>query len=335
MGTIRSKLESLGGLTREHGGLGMIRYVGHRIERLVRRDLLRQRYVIKRIHGRSMVLDLHDEGISRQLFHCRDRERDTQDLLARVLHEGMTVLDVGANIGYYVLLELDLVGPSGRLLAVEPIAENVELLSRNLAENGVAGRVVLRSVGVSDRKGTATVFLSERRNLHTFAPADERPPDDVSPGTDAPTAELRVTTLSELARSLGPFDFVRMDIEGYEVEAIRGMEEGLRGGWLRPAILFETHPPKYLRPGHALGAPLELLFEHGYRVGALSSTRHRESAATYARLGYRPERVLWTDGDQRAIYADVSREHARELLRTSTEVRSVLLLPPPDPVRRN
>ncbi len=307
----------------------MLAYAGRRLERLFRRHLLGQHFVIKRIHSHRLFLDLHDEGISRHLLHCRDRERDTLYILRQVLQPGMTVLDVGANIGYYVLLELDLIGRQGFIHAVEPIPDNVELLRRNLAANGFDDVVRIEMVGISDRIGRETMYLSERhRNLHTFCPVDDKPADDVSPRTDAPTMEVGVTTLAEFARGKGRIDFVRMDIEGYEIEAIQGMQLGVEEGWLRPTLLFEVHPIKYREPAHSMRSCLDWLFRNGYRTSMLSSTDHRRTGPVFAGLGYSPERTLWTDGDLRAIYRDIDARHAATLVCEAEAVRSIVLAPP-------
>ena len=60
---------------------------------------------------------------------------DHKFLLDKTLKPGSVVLDMGANIGYYALMELNLIGPEGRLIAIEPSPWNVELLNKNLDLN--------------------------------------------------------------------------------------------------------------------------------------------------------------------------------------------------------
>lgn len=79
-----------------------------------------RRYLEKRIYDYRMRLDLSDRGISRTLLLFGRRELEHKVMLERVLRPGMTVLDIGANIGYYALMELRLIGPGGTLVAVEP-----------------------------------------------------------------------------------------------------------------------------------------------------------------------------------------------------------------------
>ena len=86
-----------------------------------------------------MFLDLQDRGISRTLLLFGERELEHKKMLEEVLEPGMSVLDIGANIGYYALMELNLIGKTGNLIAVEPSPSNVDLLKRNLSLNGYLG----------------------------------------------------------------------------------------------------------------------------------------------------------------------------------------------------
>src|SRR5690348_12551083 len=79
-----------------------------------------RRFVERSVFHYRMLLDLQDRGISRTLLLCGERELEHKIMVERVLHPGMTVLDIGANIGYYALMELALIQPGGTLIAVEP-----------------------------------------------------------------------------------------------------------------------------------------------------------------------------------------------------------------------
>ena len=318
------KIDVLYHLWRERGTLGMPSYLAHRVERLFRRRVLRQRTQIKCVHRQVMELDLFDEGISRELLHCDVRERETLIILNRMLREGMTVLDVGANIGYYVLLEADLVGEHGFVYAVEPAPGNVQRLSHNVALNGLTHRVQILPLGIASHDGVMNLYLSDQCNLHTFYPLDADAIDDHAPTTAAPTTPVQMKTISELAATLPrAIDLIRMDIEGFEVEAIEGMASLLQGG-VRPAILFEAHPQAYREPDHSLRGALLQLEQLGYSPRFVASTRHAMTESSFARHGYRPQQVLWTGADQRGLYADLSMCDLIELLREGC-VRTVCL----------
>ena len=82
-----------------------------------------------------MKLDLQDKGIGRTLWLYGERELDHKWMLEQTLQPGSRVLDIGANIGYYAIMEQVLVGDSGEVVAVEPSPSNVRLLRENTAFN--------------------------------------------------------------------------------------------------------------------------------------------------------------------------------------------------------
>ena len=153
---------------RDRGALTLIRAIGNQAKAGLHSKLLRRRFLEKRIHDYRMLIDLDDRGISRSLLLFGTREVDHKVLLERIARPGMTVFDIGANIGYYALMELGLIGPSGRMLAIEPSPSNIALLRRNLALNGEGDRITVLEGAVSDAPGTASFHLSAHSNLGTF-----------------------------------------------------------------------------------------------------------------------------------------------------------------------
>ena len=82
-----------------------------------------------------MYLDPRDKGISRTLLLFGERELDHRIILKKVLSKNMKVFDIGANIGYYVLMESSIIGEKGKIIAVEPLPKNMQLLKKNLDLN--------------------------------------------------------------------------------------------------------------------------------------------------------------------------------------------------------
>ena len=103
-------------------------------------------------------------------------ELDTARVLKRLLRPGDHFIDGGANIGYFTLLAARLVGPAGRVDAFEPLPENHARLLAHLDLNGLADRVRVHRLALSDRAGEAVIHrLSGPTNNHgsstLFAPA--------------------------------------------------------------------------------------------------------------------------------------------------------------------
>ncbi|MEC9293738.1 MAG: hypothetical protein VYC65_05550 [Chloroflexota bacterium] len=78
--------------------------------------------MVRSIHNYRLHLNTHDRGLSRTLFLFGKREIDHYLMLHSILKPGMNILDIGANIGYYAIMESIAIGPSGKVLAVETVS---------------------------------------------------------------------------------------------------------------------------------------------------------------------------------------------------------------------
>jgi FkbM family methyltransferase len=276
------------------------------------------RFVERKIYNYRMLLDLEDRGISRTLLLFGERELEHKIMLERVLKPGMTVLDIGANIGYYALMELQLVGPKGRLIAVEPSPSNVALLRKNLTLNGYTG-IEVHQLAISDRSDTRPFFMSEMSNLNTF--------HDTGTGTlhlRGETIEVATASVPEIAAGR-KVDLIRMDVEGHEVEVLNGMLPAIERGEMAPMIIFETHWSRYASD-HDIEPPLRRLFQAGYRV-SLAGTSSERGTTIVESLGYRNGQKVRSDDVERVIISDVQSEHAIRLIRHEGGLRTVLLAP--------
>lgn len=280
---------------------------------------LGQRFVERQIYSYRMLLDLHDQGISRTLLLFGERELEHKIMLERVLKPGMTVLDIGANIGYYALMELHLIGPTGSLIAVEPSPSNVALLKRNLALNGYAD-IEVHQGAISDKSQTRPFFLSEMSNLNTF--------HDTGTGSlhlKGETISVATWTVPEIMRGRRP-DLIRMDVEGHEVEVLTGLLPAVERGEMAPMVIFETHLSRY-SDEHDISVPLRRLLDFGYRIKLAGSSSER-GTSILQRLGYTNGTPIRSDGVERVIVADVKADDAIRLIRHEGGLRTVLLAPP-------
>ena len=275
-----------------------------------------RRYFQKRIYDYSMLLDLEDRGISRTLLLFGERELEHKEMLERVLRPGMTVLDIGANIGYYALMELGMIGSAGTLIAVEPSPSNVELLKRNLALNGHQNTEV-RQAAISDQSGVKQFFLSEMSNLNTF--------HNTGSGNlhlSGKTIDVRIATIPEIMAGRKP-DLIRMDVEGHEVEVFRGLIPAIERGEMAPMVIFETHLSRY-GADHDIEGPLRRLFALGYRVSLAGSSWEQGTAIIEAK-GYKRVMSIRSDGVERTIFTDIAPEDAIAMICREGGIRTVLL----------
>jgi FkbM family methyltransferase len=185
-----------------------------------------------RVSGGRLLVNPSDVGISKELLVYGVHEPAATAIMARLLRPGMTVLDVGANIGYYVLLEHRAVGPTGCVVAIEPAPRNAALLRENIALNALA-RVQVLDAAIGDRDGPGVLHISSKSNWNSMLPID---------GSSEGTVDVQMLRLDTVVERLGleRIDLVRMDLEGYETTVFRGMAETLRR--FRPTLVMELHP---------------------------------------------------------------------------------------------
>lgn len=279
--------------------------------------LIGRRFLQRRVYDYRMWLDLKDTGISRGLLLFGNRELEHREMLLRIIRPGMTIFDVGANIGYYAIMESKLVGDGGRVIAVEPSQTNIELLQRNLNLNSLSNVSVL-SGAVSDKVGKAKFHLSYQSNLNTF--------HDVGSGREhlsGQTIDVETLTITDLAQTFGAPDLIRMDVEGHEVAVLNGAMKAIKSGKIRPTVIFETHLSRYSSTND-MAAVLKQMFDLGYEVSLAASSWEGGSKIVES-LGYKSEMIVRTDGNIRKIFSEISKEDAIRLICETGGLRTVVL----------
>ena len=174
--------------------------------------------------------------------------------LARRARAGDTLLDIGANLGYYTVL-MSRLAPDGQVHAFEPDPENFALLTRNCELNGCRN-VTLHNVALTDRSGAGALH----RSGHNAG--DHRLSAQGSP--EAPLA-ITLATADEVLAGLARVDIVKCDIQGAEVTAFRGMRALMARSAPKPAMIVEFEPSSLQAMGTTPAELLDLLDGWGYR----------------------------------------------------------------------
>lgn len=196
-----------------------------------------------------------------------DADWEWSPVIRSLVQPGDQVLDVGANVGYLSGLFARWVGPSGRVVSVEPIPDTHDALASSMATL-FPGRVTVFQACVSDRPGTVTmdvpVGADGRENF--YESRIRTGADSVLPGARSFTVEA--VTLDDLVRreKLRPA-FVKIDVEGHEETALHGAPNLLAG---QPALLIEVagDPDAADTPAHRL---FDLLATAGYQALTLAA----------------------------------------------------------------
>lgn len=195
-------------------------------------------------------LYLTKSPVAMVLFGDPTNERDEEVLLERLVQVGDTVVDVGANIGTFTLKAASLVGEYGAVHAIEAHPRTAEYLKRNIIRNGFS-QVTVRAVAVSDESGRV-MFSHE-----TY--------DDVNHVTDVNHTGISVsaTRLDDI-EALADIDHVRcikIDVEGYELPALRGAARILER---TDYVIFEAFAPNCIRYGYTLHELFNWLEARGF-----------------------------------------------------------------------
>lgn len=161
-----------------------------------------------------LLLDARDEVITPALLATRGWEPGETALLGGRIGPGMTVIDGGAHVGYYSCLAARLVGPRGLVVAFEPSARNYELLLANVWRNGFTN-VLCLPWALAAECGFAELHLSATNSGdNRLRPAEE----------ERERERVRTVALDALEALRPPVDVVKLDVQGYEEAAVRGME---------------------------------------------------------------------------------------------------------------
>jgi FkbM family methyltransferase len=213
-----------------------------------------------------------DEGFGANVLLDGYWESWLTRFMARTVRPGATVVDVGANYGYYSLLLADLVGPKGRLHAVEPNPDAAALMSRSLALNGFTARSEVHEIALGAGEGEATLFVPEGEPKNAALVAGE----EIE--RSGRQCAVGVRSLDSLIGPDEAIGFIKIDAEGGEEAIIEGMERIL--ATRPPPMVLEYNAARYADPGLFLERLLR-------RYGSLRHVDHDGRAVAVT-----PERVL-------------------------------------------
>lgn len=156
---------------------------------------------------------------------------------AEVIRPGDTVLDIGANLGYYTLLAADLVGPEGRVVAVEPNPEVFRRLSASIAVNGFAPRTSARNIALAgpDETGKRAFFVPSGEPKNGRFVGSQEDPEHLAVHGAVSDVVLGRIDPEEFDR----IDFIKIDVEGAELTVLAHLQPVLEK--FRPKVVCEIN----------------------------------------------------------------------------------------------
>ncbi len=232
----------------------------------------------------KMVLDESDKDLSRQVKFTgayNDEKLETA-VIRENLKPGYTMVDIGANLGFYSMLAASLVGNAGRVFSFEPFAHNVDLIRASARENGFDNVKVI-NCAVSDKIGSAKLYLSpyysSEHSLFDY---------HYSTGSDSTenTVDVKTVTIDQYLESeVGDLrvDFIKMDIEGSEGKAISGMEKTITEN-KNVSLLTEFWPNAIANSGVEPKEYLERLTGFGFELFHIDGVEQRVYPVTASQI---------------------------------------------------
>jgi FkbM family methyltransferase len=258
------------------------------VDYLFRRHVLRRPYLVARSDYSGLRLRVKTEDvIGRHLYKHGMLEAGCVRVIERHvrLERDDVLIDVGANIGWYSLV-LDRLAPPGTdIYAFEPDPGNFELLAQNVAMND-ATHVRPVPCALAEQAGRRTLYLYAQKNRgrHSMLPIN-----------DGARIEIEAVTLDDFWRQQNLADrrpgFLKMDVEGYELFALRGAHSVLQ----KCASLLVEYSPAYMRKAGVEPAELYDLLAgtglHVHEIDGAGDLRPVERASVLA--AERQRNLFW------------------------------------------
>ncbi len=178
--------------------------------------------------GYQVCVQKLDTDFAQAILATGDYEPHVRRAVRDHLGSGEVFVDVGANVGAVAFLAATIVGPTGRVVAVEPNPDNLQMLYRGIVLNRFT-QVDVLPYAASDRRGVFAL-TGGTSNTHVVS----------TDGADAPGYFVQAVVLDEVLAHLPRVDFVKMDIEGHEPQAFDGFRRVIARD--RPKLLVEFNP---------------------------------------------------------------------------------------------
>ncbi|MHA1146033.1 MAG: FkbM family methyltransferase [Candidatus Helarchaeota archaeon] len=212
--------------------------------------------------GIKMYLDASQTHITAPILKYGVYEEYETNIFKELVKEGMIVLDIGANIGYYTLLAAKLVGETGRVYAFEPEPKNYAVLIKNIEVNGYEN-VISAQKALSNKRGVLRLFLDDEViGNHSLSFENVV----FKSGYE----EVEAITLDDYFKDVvgnTKIELIKMDVQGAEGLVLEGAKKILQENSLK--IIMEFCPYMLRNVGTDPIMLLQELHEMGFRIRCL------------------------------------------------------------------
>lgn len=234
--------------------------------------------------GAKLVVDTRDRLLAPWLLMDGLWESHVTGWLHDTLKPGATMVDVGANIGYFTVLAAQCVGPEGRVVAVEASPGLCDILRRNVAMNGHLPATTVWNRAAWSRAETLELHQRVHYGANSsLAPAGAEHLDELADSEVA--VEVEAVPLDDLLADLPRIDVLKLDVEGAEVHALQGLGRTIHAH-PEMTLMVEWAPEQIRRMGDDPGEVVALLTGHGYQLRLMEKGLAPIAAAELLDLPY-------------------------------------------------
>jgi FkbM family methyltransferase len=188
-----------------------------------------------------------------------DFEPSKNNFIRSNLYEGVTFIDLGVNKGDYALLAASLVGPTGRVVAIEPEPENCSWIRRSIEANGFTN-IELHEAAAADSEGVSRLFLGKKSGWHSL---------NQGAGTSGNTIDVKTIMLDNIGDGELIPQLIKIDVEGAEHQVLAGAAALVDR--CRPIFVLDIHP----HLGADIDAVEEFFWSRDYHAFALHDLENR------------------------------------------------------------
>ena len=237
---------------------GLVERLAMRLSKLAWSPSVRQ--PLKKMYLRALTLQTRGRGLPALLpggesvrvlpeYRFLSWNPDEYRAFRAAVRPGMTALDIGANVGAYSLLIGQWVGSSGAVFAFEPSPDAHDGLQRHIHLNALDAIVTPVRAAAGAASSTSRFVVGTTAGESRLATTATLATDD-----EATTVDVPVTTIDDFcAREHLTPDFIKIDVEGAELDVLRGARETIRRTRGRLSLFVEIHPSIWRTSGVTLG----------------------------------------------------------------------------------
>lgn len=269
------------------------------------------------IYDYKMHIPMQYDGIGRALYIYRSRELDHKWIIDKELSSGNSVLDLGANIGYYAIMEAKKIGKKGKVYAIEPDPRNFKFLKKNISLNSLENLFEVQQGAISNKTEKAEFILSSKTNLSSLKLNKNN--------KNYNSIMVQTHDLGEYLKNKRRIDLIRMDIEGHEIEVFESLINfSYKYKYHLPKkIIFEAHFPIYTSKKECVKDIFKKLLDIGYFIKYFSSID--EPKERFKKNGYFPFKIIKDFPFQRGIYKNINHKDFINFITDYGGIRTVLL----------